>query len=95
VTDVSNRKLHQGLQRNPCGPALPSWKGSPMTPGLLSDVKFLTIHEVAVIMRLSKMSVYRLVHSGELEAVRVGRSFRVPEQAVARYLRGAAFSPGS
>jgi excisionase family DNA binding protein len=45
-------------------------------------------------MRLSKMSVYRLVHSGELEAVRVGRSFRVPEQAVVSYLRGAAFTPG-
>ena len=66
-----------------------------MAPGLLSDVNFLTIREVAVIVRLSKMSVYRLVHSGELEAVRVGRSFRVPEQAVARYLRDAAFTPGN
>ena len=65
-----------------------------MTPGLLSDVKFLTIYEIAVIMRLSKMSVYELVHSGELEAIRVGRSFRVPEQAVVSYLRGAAFTPG-
>jgi excisionase family DNA binding protein len=65
-----------------------------MTPGVLNDVKFLTICEVAVIVRLSKMSVYRLVHSGELEAVRVGRSFRVPEQAVVSYLRGAAFNPG-
>jgi excisionase family DNA binding protein len=46
-------------------------------------------------MRLSKMSVYRLVHSGELDAVRVGRSFRVPEQAVVSYLRGAAFTPGT
>ncbi|MFP5335374.1 MAG: excisionase family DNA-binding protein, partial [Actinomycetes bacterium] len=33
------------------------------------------------------MTVYRLVHSGELPAVRVGRSFRVPEQAVDDYLR--------
>ena len=38
-------------------------------------------------MRVSKMTVYRLVHSGELPAVRVGRSFRVPEQAVQDYLR--------
>jgi excisionase family DNA binding protein len=30
-----------------------------------------------------------LVHSGELPAVRVGRSFRVPEQAVQEYLRDA------
>jgi len=38
-------------------------------------------------MRVSKMTVYRLVHAGELPAVRVGRSFRVPEQAVHDYLR--------
>jgi excisionase family DNA binding protein len=31
--------------------------------------------------------VYRLVHNGDLTAVRVGRSFRVPEQAVQDYLR--------
>ena len=50
-------------------------------------MRFLTVAEVAAIMRVSKMTVYRLVHSGELPAVRVGRSFRVPEQAVHDYLR--------
>ena len=55
----------------------------------LSDVRFLTVAEVATSMRVSKMTVYRLVHSGELEAIRVGRSFRVPEQAVNQYLRDA------
>ena len=34
-------------------------------------------------MRVSKMTVYRMVHSGELPAIRFGRSFRVPESAVA------------
>ncbi len=53
----------------------------------LSDVRFLTVAEVASMMRVSKMTVYRLVHSGELPAVRVGRSFRVPEDAVHEYLR--------
>ena len=53
----------------------------------LSDVRFLTVAEVASIMRVSKMTVYRLVHSGELEAIRVGRPFRGPEQAVNQYLR--------
>ena len=52
----------------------------------LSEVRFLTVAEVASIMRVSKMTVYRLVHSGELPAVRVGRSFRVPEKAVHDYL---------
>jgi excisionase family DNA binding protein len=60
----------------------------------LSDVKFLTVAEVASIMRVSKMTVYRLVHSGELEAIRVGRSFRVPEQAVHHYLEDAFVAAG-
>ena len=55
----------------------------------LSEVKFLTVAEVATVMRVSKMTVYRLVHSGDLTAVRVGRSFRVPEHAVHAYLREA------
>jgi excisionase family DNA binding protein len=55
----------------------------------LAEIKFRTVAEVASIMRVSKMTVYRLVHSGELPAVRVGRSFRVPEQAVHDYLSGS------
>lgn len=53
------------------------------------EVRFLTVAEVAGIMRVSKMTVYRLVHAGDLTAVRVGRSFRVPEHAVQAYLSGA------
>jgi excisionase family DNA binding protein len=48
----------------------------------LPDVRFLTVAEVAQIMRVSKMTVYRMVHSGDLPAVRFGRSYRVPESAV-------------
>jgi excisionase family DNA binding protein len=55
----------------------------------LEDVSFLTVAEVAGVMRVSKMTVYRMVHSGELTAVRVGRSFRVPSKAVREYLSGA------
>ncbi|WP_449495077.1 helix-turn-helix domain-containing protein [Blastococcus goldschmidtiae] len=58
-------------------------------PAQRTAVSFLTVTEVAAIMRVSKMTVYRLVHGGELSAVRVGRSFRVPEPAVREYLAGA------
>jgi len=58
-------------------------------PAPRAAVSFLTVTEVAAIMRVSKMTVYRLVHGGELSAVRVGRSFRVPEPAVREYLAGA------
>jgi excisionase family DNA binding protein len=60
----------------------------------LAEVRFLTVAEVAAVMRVSKMTVYRLVHGGELPAVRVGRSFRVPEKAVHDYLRAAFIEAG-
>ena len=55
---------------------------------------FLPVAEVAEIMRVSKMTVYRLVHSGELPAVRVGRSFRVHESAVNEYLDSSFYNAG-
>ncbi len=72
-------------------PAAGSSRGAaaPRPDNSLSAVSFLTVAEVAALMRVSKMTVYRLVHSGELAAVRVGRSFRVPERAVHDYLRDA------
>jgi excisionase family DNA binding protein len=62
--------------------------------GDISEVRFLTVAEVASVMRVSKMTVYRLVHAGDLPAVRVGRSFRVPEDAVNEYLRRSFFQTG-
>ena len=50
-------------------------------------MRFLTVAEVATLMRVSRMTVYRLVHSGELPAVRFGRSYRVPESAVTEALQ--------
>lgn len=48
--------------------------------------QFLTVSEVAEVMRVSKMTVYRLIHAGELPAIRVGKSFRVPSAAVQQLL---------
>ena len=64
------------------------------TSGEISDPQFLTVAEVAAMMRVSKMTVYRLVHSGELPAVRVGRSFRVLEKDVDEYLRKSFYNAG-
>jgi len=60
-----------------------------MTSEQPGRVRFLTVAEVAEVMRVSKMTVYRLLHSGEMPAVRVGRSFRVPQDALAHYLATA------
>ena len=48
--------------------------------------RFLTVAEVAELMRVSTMTVYRLIKGGDLAAVRVGKSYRVREDDVDRYL---------
>jgi excisionase family DNA binding protein len=48
--------------------------------------RLLTVGEVADAMRVSNMTIYRLIKSGQLAAVRVGKSYRIRESDVNRYL---------
>ncbi|HLI14478.1 MAG TPA: helix-turn-helix domain-containing protein [Acidimicrobiales bacterium] len=48
--------------------------------------QFMTVAEVARVLRVSNMTVYRLISSGQLAAVRVGKSYRLREEDVDRYL---------
>jgi len=48
--------------------------------------RFLTVAEVADILRVSSMTVYRLIKAGDLRAVRVGKSYRLAEDEVDRFL---------
>ena len=48
---------------------------------------WMTIAEIAHELRVSKMTVYRLVHIGDLPSTRIGRSFRVRSSAVTTYLQ--------
>ena len=48
--------------------------------------RFLTVAEVASLLRVSTMTVYRLIKAGQLASVRVGKSYRVREDDVDRYL---------
>jgi excisionase family DNA binding protein len=44
------------------------------------------VAEVASMLRVSTMTVYRLIKGGQLPAARVGKSYRVSEEDVDRYL---------
>ncbi|MEP6476640.1 MAG: helix-turn-helix domain-containing protein [Actinomycetota bacterium] len=46
----------------------------------------LTVAEVAAVMRVSNMTVYRLIRGGDLPAIRVGRNYRIREAEAQRYL---------
>lgn len=69
-------------------------EAGPGDPQPVTRTQFLTVAEVAALMRVSKMTVYRLVHNGELPAVRVGRSFRVHAKAVHDLLETSYFDAG-
>lgn len=47
---------------------------------------FLTATEAAARMRVSKMTVYRLIRAGKLPAVQIGKAYRVRESDLEGYL---------
>lgn len=56
-----------------------------MTKRIVSS-EFLTVGEVARLMRVSNMTVYRLIKAGSLRAVQVGNRYRIRETDVHQYL---------
>ncbi|MFC0680024.1 excisionase family DNA-binding protein [Lysobacter korlensis] len=73
-----------------CRPALPSHRFRTGAKARRGEARWPTtratrdssLAELATLMRVSNMTGYRLVHPGDLPAVRFGRSFRIPESAV-------------
>lgn len=59
-----------------------------MTNTTLPQTQYLRVDEVAATLRMSKMTVYRLIHAGTIPSIRVGRTFRIPADAFADYLTG-------
>ena len=50
--------------------------------------ELMTVNEVARALRVSKMTVYRLVNNGELQAFRISeRCLRVPRSAFEEHLK--------
>ena len=55
--------------------------------------ELLTVAEVAGLLRVSTMTVYRLIRTGELPAVRVGRNYRVRRADLDLYLQEKIVEP--
>jgi excisionase family DNA binding protein len=51
-----------------------------------TEARLLTVNEVADLLRVSRMTVYRLIKEGQMPALRVGRSYRLREDDVDDYL---------
>jgi len=61
---------------------------------VVSEHRLLTVREVADAIRVSTMTVYRLINSGALPAIRVGKHFRIRETDLAGYLDAQTTVPG-
>jgi excisionase family DNA binding protein len=48
--------------------------------------RFLTPAEVADMLRVSTMTVYRLIKAGDIPALKVGKSYRLREEDVDRWI---------
>lgn len=57
--------------------------------GPLGEDRLVTVAEVAAHMRVSNMTVYRLIKSGQLPALRVGKNFRIRGRDLVAYLEAS------
>ena len=61
---------------------------------MAGEYRLLTVREVAETMRVSNMTVYRLIRAGELPAIRVGKHFRIRENELGEYLEAQTVRGG-
>lgn len=54
---------------------------------------FMTVKELAARLRVSKMTVYRLVQHGSIPSARFGRSFRIHRADAYEYIKNSQVIP--
>jgi excisionase family DNA binding protein len=81
------------VQPPPCPTAPLDLAGSSSAPTTLPEV--LTVREAAAILRVGRNQLYQAVTRGELGAVRIGRSIRIPKHALLDLLATASPPPAS
>jgi excisionase family DNA binding protein len=53
---------------------------------IMKDRRFVSLQELANILGISRIAVYKKVKKGQIKAIRIGRSFAVPRRLVANIL---------
>ncbi len=54
------------------------------------EPQFLTVDEVAELLRIRRDTVYRLAAKGEIPGRKIGRVWRFPREFIDQFLTGAA-----
>jgi len=79
----------------PASPIAPIDLAGPSTSGVATLPEVLTAREAAAILRVGRNQLYQAVARGEVGAVRIGRSIRIPKQALLDLLAAAGPPPAS
>jgi len=54
----------------------------------MKNNRYLTIPELAKILGISRIAVYKKVKNGTIKAIRVGRNFAIPRTSIGRINNG-------
>jgi excisionase family DNA binding protein len=79
----------------PASPSVPLDLAGSSTGALATLPEVLTAREAAAILRIGRNQLYQAVARGQLDAVRIGRSIRIPKQALLDLLASASAPPAS
>jgi excisionase family DNA binding protein len=79
----------------PTSPSVPLDLAGSSTCALATLPEVLTAREAAAILRVGRNQLYQAVGRGELGAVRIGRSIRIPKQALLDLLASANPPPAN
>lgn len=62
------------------------------TPQEIVSSRLLSIEQVANRLQMSKMTIYRYIKAGKIEAYKIGKEFRIKESALVKFLEESKVS---
>jgi len=77
-------------EHSPTSPSVPLELAGSSTSALATLPEVLTAREAAAFLRVGRNQLYQAIARGELAAVRIGRSIRIPKQALVDLLTAAS-----
>jgi excisionase family DNA binding protein len=86
---------HRSSSQPTSSPIAPIDLAGPSTSAMATLPEVLTAREAAAILRVGRNQLYQAVARGEVGAVRIGRSIRIPKQALLDLLAAASPLPAS
>jgi excisionase family DNA binding protein len=76
-------------------PSSPQGAGQPILSEVSPEREWLTYAEAGQMVGLSRVTLWKLVTAGEVEAARVGRAVRINRESLRAYMKRSAGSPAT